>query len=377
MNCISHYVDDKMRTTNAFLISLFFHVIFVGLFLHFCILHWLYNEPEDYSYIEVKYNPIVNQRPTIKLTHRVDVPYKVDYSISSRLDSLGIRVATYEPIDTTPLLPKSDAASVKTDALDTATLISDVLPLPGIKSILAGGKAGGGGKAGSSGNMGSKHQVGIVMKTYSPDLKPINIYQASQPANIMNLEMVEASSPALSSPTMSDVLTELVWQMVKGKEKFVDVLILLDISRSMKNDAESLALNLEKVFSLFRRTDKDYEFHLVESRLTNTLEVIVHRHLKLNEIHYLLTNTLYYGDELMRDALARILEYSLFRRKSQRHIILVTDEQLKGQHSLQYLVQRCQNNRVKVHVLGILDREQCLLSSQTGGGWYAVLSPVK
>ena len=170
-----------------------------------------------------------------------------------------------------------------------------------------------------------------------------------------------------------------------------DVVFLIDASGTMKDNIIAVARHISKMIDVFKEGDLDYTIGII--RFNRVLKVndvkIFEQTSDVKEIRKILRSIRCDGDERTLDAIEVGLTQVEFRDPVDKTFILVTDEPFTARTSTRQkrrelslgdmlredfrdIVQMCQNDGVKVSILGIDDEMHKSMTKQTGGLWFQI-----
>jgi len=173
-----------------------------------------------------------------------------------------------------------------------------------------------------------------------------------------------------------------------GKE---DVVFLIDASGTMADNITAVARYVSKMVDVFKESELDYTMGVVRfKRILKKNDIEVYEQTAdVSQIKKILRAIKCKGDERTLDAIDVGLTQVKFRNPVDKTFILVTDEAFtprsdtrrdrkdltRGQmirEDFQNTVKTCQNDGVKVNVLGIDDALHKALAKETGGLWFQI-----
>ena len=174
-----------------------------------------------------------------------------------------------------------------------------------------------------------------------------------------------------------------------GKE---DIVFLIDASGSMGEHIAAVARYISKMIDVFKESDLDYTMGVVRfNRILKKNDIKVYKQTAdVDQIKTILKTIQCDGDERTLDAIEVGLTQVEFRSPVDKTFILVTDEPFtpwsvtrrtrRGEltqgemleEDFREMVKTCQDDNVKVNVLGINDERHKSLAKQTGGLWFQI-----
>jgi len=157
----------------------------------------------------------------------------------------------------------------------------------------------------------------------------------------------------------------------------VDIVIMLDYSRSMGGKSEALMLGISALIGRLNLLPIDYQIGLI--RFAEAKDAIksvdgaevIQMPIKETGIRDLMALP-FGGDEHLTDAIVKGLPQFRFRRDSRRFILVLTDEPTTGTVPLERAITLCQSLGVRAYVIGVPGKGdlQWKLTKQTGGRFF-------
>ena len=154
----------------------------------------------------------------------------------------------------------------------------------------------------------------------------------------------------------------------------VDIVIMLDYSRSMGGKSEAIMLGISALIGRLNLLPIDYQIGLI--RFAEARDAIksvdgtdvTQMPIRETAIRDLLAEP-FGGDEHLTDAIAKGLRQFHFRRDSRRFILVLTDEPTTGTVPPERAITLCQSLGVRAYVIGVPAKGdfQWKLTNQTGG----------
>ena len=157
----------------------------------------------------------------------------------------------------------------------------------------------------------------------------------------------------------------------------IDVVFVVDTSGSMRDNIKAVPQHLGQMIDVYEASECDYALGLTlftTSREGNDIE-----------IHQLTTNVDYIRQPLYEivatngqnilDAIDQTVRQIRFRKNTNKHLILVSDEEsLSSVNGLtaEQVIRQCQKNRIHVNVLGVNNSGHKSIARETGGTWHAI-----
>ena len=157
----------------------------------------------------------------------------------------------------------------------------------------------------------------------------------------------------------------------------VDIVIMLDYSRSMGGKSEAIMLGISTLIGRLNLLPIDYQIGLI--RFAEAKDAIksvdgadvIQMPIKETGIRDLMALP-FGGDEHLTDAVAKGLRQFHFRRDSRRFILVLTDEPTTGTVPPERAITLCQSLGVRAYVIGVPGKGdfQWKLTKQTGGRFF-------
>ena len=157
----------------------------------------------------------------------------------------------------------------------------------------------------------------------------------------------------------------------------VDIVIMLDYSRSMGGKSEAIMLGISTLIGRLNLLPIDYQIGLI--RFAEAKDAIksvdgadvIQMPIRETGIRDLLADP-FGGDEHLTDAIAKGLRQFHFRRDSRRFILVLTDEPTTGTVPPERAITLCQSLGVRAYVIGVPGKGdlQWKLTKQTGGQFF-------
>ena len=157
----------------------------------------------------------------------------------------------------------------------------------------------------------------------------------------------------------------------------VDIVIMLDYSRSMGGKSEAIMLGISALIGRLNLLPIDYQIGLI--RFAEAKDAIksvdgadvIQMPIRETGIRDLLADP-FGGDEHLTDAIAKGLRQFHFRRDSRRFILVLTDEPTTGTVPPERVITLCQSLGVRAYVIGVPGKGdfQWQLTNQTGGRFF-------
>ena len=157
----------------------------------------------------------------------------------------------------------------------------------------------------------------------------------------------------------------------------VDIVIMLDYSRSMGGKSEAIMLGISTLIGRLNLLPIDYQIGLI--RFAEAKDAIksvdgtdvIQMPIRETGIRDLLAEP-FGGDEHLTDAIAKGLRQFHFRRDSRRFILVLTDEPTTGTVPPERAITLCQSLGLRAYVIGVPGKGdfQWQLTKQTGGRFF-------
>ncbi len=157
----------------------------------------------------------------------------------------------------------------------------------------------------------------------------------------------------------------------------VDIVIMLDYSRSMGGKSEAIMLGISTLIGRLDLLPIDYQIGLI--RFAEAKDAIksvdgadvIQMPIRETGIRDLLADP-FGGDEHLTDAIAKGLRQFHFRRDSRRFILVLTDEPTTGTVPPERAITLCQSLGLRAYVIGVPGKGdfQWQLTKQTGGRFF-------
>ena len=289
--------------------------------------------------------------------------------------------------------PSSQNIDVDTPILDTPNLSTDARLEPTADAILSPTVSGGAGmdKAGVTKRRGT----GVRLRTKGTGDgigKSISQTGAAEGTSQIGTGKNNGEGTGKSgngNSAFSNMIGELTDDIIASSGGLpVDVVFVIDASGSMGDNINAVTEHIGQMVDAYKASEIDYQLGLTHFNIVlapqrinqvmespqNNIQVF---QLTKNVKKY--KSTLYEiktaGDENALDAIEQTIKQMRFRKKTVKHLIVVTDESftsLQG-YSVQNVIERCQRKEILVNVLGNdTSEDHKQLASETGGSWYAI-----
>ena len=177
---------------------------------------------------------------------------------------------------------------------------------------------------------------------------------------------------------MDTSLVKIARNIVSHSKNVVDIVFLIDGSRSMRNDIESVKRHLHSMTDVLKLENMDF-----------TIGVVIFRHHRgygllgwdfevtkqtkaIGRITKVLEKVKCIGGEKAIDSIYRATEEVKFREGAERRFILVTDEYLAGNYKPGRLLERLKSKKISLSIIGRKEQAQKKLAHQTSGIWLSI-----
>lgn len=156
----------------------------------------------------------------------------------------------------------------------------------------------------------------------------------------------------------------------------VDVVFLLDISRSMQDNIYAVARRLEEMASVLERGSLDFQIGIVTFHTRQPLLNESVKFMKLTsnveKVRKELRKVQCSGGEKSLNAIMKSIDEVKFRKGSSRRFVFVTDEAAGGDYKGTAVMGALYRARITVDVIGIDEPFQRSMAAQTGGIWIPI-----
>ena len=160
----------------------------------------------------------------------------------------------------------------------------------------------------------------------------------------------------------------------------VDIVFVIDASKSMRNDIDAVRNHLNQMTDLLESAELDFTVGLVAFRDGTSFSLlgwdfqVTPQTKSIQEIKKKLAAIHCRGGEKALDALVQAAAKVKFRRGAERRFILVTDEYVSGSYSPKKVLRKLKSEKISVNVIGRDEPFQKLLVQGTGGLWIPISS---
>ncbi len=164
------------------------------------------------------------------------------------------------------------------------------------------------------------------------------------------------------------------------KSDMLDIVFLIDASKSMRNDIDAVRKHLNQMADLLKTEDLDFTVGLVAFRDGTSFSLlgwdfqVTPQTTSIQEIKAELAAIHCRGGEKALDALVQAAAKVKFRRGAERRFILVTDEYVSGSYSPKRVLRKLKSERIGVNIIGRDEPFQKMLVQRTGGLWMPISS---
>ncbi len=164
------------------------------------------------------------------------------------------------------------------------------------------------------------------------------------------------------------------------KSDTLDIVFLIDASKSMRNDIDAVRKHLNQMADLLKTEDLDFTVGLVAFRDGTSFSLlgwdfqVTPQTTSIQEIKAELAAIHCRGGEKALDALVQAAAKVKFRRGAERRFILVTDEYVSGSYSPKRVLRKLKSEKIGVNIIGRDEPFQKMLAQRTGGLWMPISS---
>ena len=164
------------------------------------------------------------------------------------------------------------------------------------------------------------------------------------------------------------------------KSDTLDIVFLIDASKSMRNDIDAVRKHLNQMADLLKTEDLDFTVGLVAFRDGTSFSLlgwdfqVTPQTTSIQEIKAELAAIHCRGGEKALDALVQAAAKVKFRRGAERRFILVTDEYVSGSYSPKRVLRKLKSEKIGVNIIGRDEPFQKMLVQRTGGLWMPISS---
>lgn len=165
----------------------------------------------------------------------------------------------------------------------------------------------------------------------------------------------------------------------KASEPIVDIVIMLDYSRSMGGKSQALMLGISTLIGRLSILPIQYRVGLIRfAEAKDAIKVIngaVVAQMPINEVIIeSLMQDPFGGDEHLTDAIVEGLPKMKFSPYARRFILVLTDEPTTGKHSVEQALDTCKSLGITAYVVGHPKEDdfQSILAKETGGQFFTM-----
>ncbi|MCG9129020.1 VWA domain-containing protein [Candidatus Poribacteria bacterium] len=164
-----------------------------------------------------------------------------------------------------------------------------------------------------------------------------------------------------------------------ASEPIVDIVIMLDYSRSMGGKSQALMLGISTLIGRLSILPIQYRIGLIRfAEAKDAIKVINGAVLAQMPINEVIIESLmkdpFGGDEHLTDAIVEGLPKMKFSPYARRFILVLTDEPTTGKHSIEQALDTCKSLGITAYVVGHPKENdfQSILTQETGGQFYTM-----
>ncbi|MBB17668.1 hypothetical protein CMK22_20565 [Candidatus Poribacteria bacterium] len=178
--------------------------------------------------------------------------------------------------------------------------------------------------------------------------------------------------------TIDTSLVKIARNIVSSSKDIVDIVFLIDGSRSMRNDIESVRNHLQSMVDVLNLENMDFTIGVVIFRHHRGYGLLgwdfeVTRQTKsIGQVKKVLKKVKCIGGEKAIDSIYRATEEVKFRVGAERRFILVTDEYLAGSYKPEIVLDRLKSKKISLSIIGRKEQTQKKLAHQTFGIWLPI-----
>lgn len=262
------------------------------------------------------------------------------------------------PTPSRPMTLRTDAAlpDSKSTEFQLSALSADVNEAPsGTRSASRGTAASGRGDgAGRRAGTGTGSGLGQLVHSDGLSDEEADIEAPKSPLRMIAEEMIKKS----------------------GGDEPVDVVFLLDISRSMQDNIYAVARRLEEMASVLESGSLDFQIGIATFHTRQPLMNESMKFMKLTsnveKVRKELRKVVCSGGEKSLNAIMKSIGQVKFREGSSRRFVFVTDEPAGGDYKSSAVMGALYRARITVDVIGVDEPFQRKLAAQTGGIWIPI-----
>lgn len=164
-----------------------------------------------------------------------------------------------------------------------------------------------------------------------------------------------------------------------ASEPIVDIVIMLDYSRSMGGKSQALMLGISTLIGRLSILPIQYRIGMIRfAEAKDAIKVIngaVVAQMPINEVIIeSLMQDPFGGDEHLTDAIIEGLPKMKFSPYARRFILILTDEPTTGKYSIEQALETCRSLGITAYVVGHPKEEdfQSILTKETGGQFFTM-----
>lgn len=164
-----------------------------------------------------------------------------------------------------------------------------------------------------------------------------------------------------------------------ASEPIVDIVIMLDYSRSMGGKSQALMLGISTLIGRLSILPIQYRIGLIRfAEAKDAIKVIngaVVAQMPINEVIIeSLMKDPFGGDEHLTDAIVEGIPKMKFSPYARRFILILTDEPTTGKHSIEQALETCKSLGITAYVVGHPKEDdfQSILTKETGGQFFTM-----
>ena len=173
-------------------------------------------------------------------------------------------------------------------------------------------------------------------------------------------------------------LVKIARNIVSHSKNIVDIVFLIDGSRSMRNDIESVRNHLQSMIDVLNLENMDFTIGVVIFRhhrgygLLGWDFEVTQQTKSIGQITKVFDKVRCIGGEKAIDSIYRATEEVKFREDAERRFILVTDEYLAGNYRPAKVLEKLKSKQISLSIIGRKEQAQKFLAHQTSGIWLPI-----
>ena len=173
-------------------------------------------------------------------------------------------------------------------------------------------------------------------------------------------------------------LVKIARNIVSHSKNIVDIVFLIDGSRSMRNDIESVRNHLQSMIDVLNLENMDFTIGVVIFRhhrgygLLGWDFEVTQQTKSIGQITKVFDKVRCIGGEKAIDSIYRATEEVKFREDAERRFILVTDEYLAGNYRPAKVLEKLKSKQISLSIIGRREQAQKVLAHQTSGIWLPI-----